>query len=126
MTIPWITYILLPLNLWLEVIVQGLMKGDYDMSKREEYQKLVRDQLDEWNKELEKLQADVEKAGKDAGEEMHRQVERLEYKISQGEDTLDEFTNTGEEALDEIVKGLDNAWDSLKEAFREAGGKFKD
>ncbi len=96
------------------------------MSKREEYQKLVRDQLDEWNEELDKLQADVEKAGQDAGEEMHRQVERLEYKISQGEEKLDELTKTAEEALDEIVEGLDSAWDSLKEAFREAGEKFKD
>ncbi len=96
------------------------------MSKRKEYQKLVRKQIKEWNEELEKLQADVEKAGKDAGEEMHRQVERLEYKISHGEEKLEELTEATEDALDEIIEGLDTAWDSMKEAFQQAAEKFKD
>lgn len=84
------------------------------MESKELYQKKVQAHLDEWKAEVDKLKAKAQGASAEAQIEWNKQIEFLEGKMKEGKAKLSELANTGDEA-----------WDSMKSAFRDALDKIK-
>ncbi len=95
------------------------------MSDRQLEEQKLRAQLDEWKADLDKLKAKAAKAGADAGLEMNRQVGALETKVADAERRLTELSRATDDAWGAIKKGADEAWTSLKSAFRSAASKYQ-
>ena len=103
---------------------------DAIMSKRNELLASFKDQIAEWEKDLEKLEDRIEHNLEDAQDELQVRYKEvlsdLKTKQRSAIDKAKELEEASEEAWDDIKSGLDMAWDSLKLGFLAARSEFED
>jgi chromosome segregation ATPase len=99
-------------------------KGN-SMSEREQYIEKVKAQLDQWNAEIEKLQAKADEAEADAKIEYEKQINELRAQRDKGEAKVKELQEASNGAWADMKAGFDRAWDSVSNAFENAKSRFK-
>ncbi len=92
--------------------------------KRDAYVKKVQAKLDEWNAEIDRLEAKAESAAADARVQYEEQIAKAKASRDDLRQKLGEIRKAGDEAWQELKSGLDQAWDSLSAAVKSARSKF--
>ena len=91
------------------------------MSNRDEFVTRLKGQIDEWNAQIDDLQA----AAKEASEEVRaRYEEGLETLLARRDEALDKLTQlqeSSEMAFEELRIGAEDVWQRTKDAFAAAG-----
>jgi len=95
------------------------------MSRKEAYEQKLQAQLDEWSAKIDKLKAKADSAEADAQLEYHKQIEELRSMQEAAANKLTELKDTGDDAWEDLKAGIDNAWDSLGDAWKSAASRFK-
>jgi chromosome segregation ATPase len=99
-------------------------KGDLIMDRKAFIGKLTA-QLKQWDGEIEKLEAKVEKAGSEAKAGYNRQIQELRSKKAAAQEKLEKIKRASEEAWERMKSGVEEAFDDVKNAFKSALSKFK-
>ena len=81
--------------------------------------------MDEWNVEIDKLQAKADQAEAEAKIEYHEQIEDLRAKRKEVEAKIAEVQQAGEGAWEDLKQGLENSWEILKGAFAKVKSRFE-
>jgi uncharacterized coiled-coil DUF342 family protein len=93
--------------------------------KRDAYVQHLKVKMDEWNVEIDMLQAKADQAKAEAKIEYHEQIEELRTKRKEIEDKMAELQQAGEGAWEDLKQGLENSWEILKGAFAKAKSRFE-
>lgn len=91
---------------------------------REVYVEKMKAKLDEWNAEIDKLEAKSRQAEADAKKVYQKQIESIKEKRRETRVNLDEMRQAGEGAWQDLKAGVENAAASLGEAIRSAQSRF--
>jgi chromosome segregation ATPase len=94
------------------------------MSMKQAYVEKVQARLNEWDAEIEKLKARADEAEADAKISYHKQIETLREEQRQAQAKLDELRAAGDDAWEYMKAGVQNAWDSLEQAAKDARSRF--
>ena len=95
------------------------------MGLKEDYQKELQEQLDEWGKEIDKLKAVAEKAKAGLQAEYYKEVEDLRCKQLAAQKKLHEVKEASGDAWEDLKEGVEGAWDSLSTGLKKAASRFK-
>ncbi len=94
------------------------------MTTRHEYIEKLKDKLDEWDADIDQIEANAQKATADIKFELEDQITSLKVKRDLARLKLAELMDSGEEAWQDIKEGADEAWSSLKDAIEKARSHF--
>ena len=95
------------------------------MSMKEEYQKELQVQLDEWGVEIDKLKGVAGKAKSGLQGEYYKEVEDLRCKQLEAQKKLHEMKEVSGDAWEDLKEGVEGAWDSLRKGVKSAVSRFK-
>ena len=95
------------------------------MEEKKDYQKLLEAQLAQWEIEIDKLNAQAQKAKVEVRLEYQKQIDELKRKQEAARTKLTELKGSAGEAWQELKVGAEHAFDELKKAFSSAKSKFK-
>jgi len=93
--------------------------------KRDAYVQKLKHQIDQWNGEIDKLQAQADKLGATAKAEMQKHVETLKAKRAELEEKMTPIQKAGEEAWEDLRGGTNQALKALGDAVAAAKSRFK-
>ena len=95
------------------------------MGLKEEYQKELQEQLDEWGKEIDKLKVVAGKAKAGLQGEYYKEVEDLRCKQLAAQQKLHEMKESSGDAWEDLKGGIELAWTALADAVKTAASRFK-
>jgi FtsZ-binding cell division protein ZapB len=81
--------------------------------------------MDEWNAEIDKLEAKGNQAAGDAKLAYQKQIEELKAKRSKAEQKTSELRQASGDAWEDLKDGVEEAWNSLGEAVKSAAGRIQ-
>jgi predicted RNase H-like nuclease (RuvC/YqgF family) len=93
--------------------------------KRDAYVQKLKAQLDEWNADINKLEAKADQAEVRAKIEYHKRIADLRARRKEVEDNIGELQQAGEGAWEDLKQGLENSWEILKASFTKAKSEFE-
>jgi len=93
--------------------------------KRDAYVQKLKAQLDEWNADINKLEAKADQAEAQAKIEYHKRIADLRARRKEVEDMIGELHQAGEGAWEDLKQGLENSWEILKASFTKAKSEFE-
>ena len=95
------------------------------MSTRHEYIEKFKQKLDEWDSDIDELEAKALKAKADLKYELEDQLHALRHKREIARLKMAEVKDSSEDAWEDLKEGADEAWSSLKEALEKAWSHYK-
>jgi uncharacterized coiled-coil DUF342 family protein len=94
------------------------------MSKRDEYVARLKEKLDDWNEDIDKLEAKADHVKEDVKEKYAEEIESVKKHRDIVKEKTMELVDSSEEAWQELKTGVEAAWDKLTEAIDRAHSKF--
>ena len=94
------------------------------MSKREEYVTKLKEKLDDWNEDIDKLEAKAEHVKDDVKDKYNEEVEAVRKQRDVIKEKATELIESSEDAWEELKTGVEAAWHQLTEAIDRAHSKF--
>jgi len=94
------------------------------MSKRDEYVEKLKGKLDEWNEDLDKLEAKSDHVKDDLKDKYQEELELVKKERDDIKTKATELFHASEEAWEELSVGIEVAWKKLTEAIDRAHSKF--
>lgn len=94
------------------------------MTKRDDYVKKLKAQLDVWNAEVTKWEAKAKSAQADVRTEYEKQLEVIRRQRSQAMERMRQVQAASGDAWLDLVRGADEAWSKMREAFEKARSHF--
>ncbi|MGB5677450.1 MAG: hypothetical protein WBN36_06525 [Gammaproteobacteria bacterium] len=95
------------------------------MTTRHEYIEKLKIKLDEWDNDIDELEAKALKTKSEVKYEVEDQVKSLRLKRDLARMKMSEIKDASEEAWEDLKEGADEAWLSLKEAMDKAWSHYK-
>jgi len=95
------------------------------MTTRHEYIEKFKEKLDEWDSDIDELEARAQRVKADIKFEAEDQMAGLRHKRDLARLKISEIRDASEEAWEDLKEGADDAWSSLKEALEHARSHFK-
>lgn len=95
------------------------------MSNREAYIRKFQAQLDEWNADIDKLEAKAQKSKADAKIEYQKHLEQLRAKRDNAASKLEELKSASDDAWEDVKRGAEDAWQTCSDAVKKAVSRFK-
>lgn len=95
------------------------------MGIKEEYQKELQEQLDEWGKEIDKLKVVADKAKTGLQGEYYKEIADLQSNKQAAQQKLDELKTSSGEAWEDLKGGIEISWDAMGNAIKSAISRFK-
>ena len=95
------------------------------MRSRDEWVEKAKGKLDEWNAELDRLEAKARTAKRERQAQYEQLVSRLKEYRNRAREELDEVQEAGDDAWDDLKEGAQNSWTALVEGFRAALEEFR-
>ncbi len=92
---------------------------------KDAYLEKLKAQLDEWNADLDKLDAKVRGATADAKIKYEKRMASIRERRDEATRKMAEIESAGENAWEQLKEGADDAWSRLKKAVKEAKSQFK-
>jgi chromosome segregation ATPase len=90
------------------------------MSERDAYVQKLKGQLDEWNAEIDKLEARAAQATGEAKLKLEEQMTSLRRQRGEAKARLAQLQGATDDAWEQLKTGLDDAWASLKDGIDRA------
>jgi hypothetical protein len=94
------------------------------MGIKEEYQKELQEQLDEWGVEIDKLKVVAGKAKSGLQGEYYKEVEDLRCKQLAAQKKLHEVKDASGDAWEDLKGGIEISWDAMGNAIKSAISRF--
>ena len=94
------------------------------MSKRDEYVEKLKVKLDEWNTDLDKLEAKAEHVKEDLKEKYHEEIKVAQQQRSDIKGKLKELISCSENAWEELKVGTEEVGEKLNQAIERVHSKF--
>lgn len=91
---------------------------------RDAYLEKAKAQLDEWNADLDKLEARAREAKADAKIKYDEQITAVRERRDNANQKFAEIQSASEDAWENLKQGAEDAWSSLKEAITKAKSQF--
>ncbi|HXQ41098.1 MAG TPA: hypothetical protein VN821_07520 [Candidatus Udaeobacter sp.] len=95
------------------------------MTARDAYMKKLKEQLDNWNSELSKLEAKARQPLAGMKDAYEKQLKELRERRGAMQQKMAEMQKAGDQAWDHVREGADKAWKAMEESFRKAWSDFK-
>ncbi len=95
------------------------------MSVKEEYQKKLQAQLDEWGTEIDKLKVVAGKAKTGLQGEYYKEIEGLRSQQLTAQKKLHELKGASGEAWEDLKTGIEISWNAMGTAIKSAISRFK-
>ncbi len=95
------------------------------MSNRDIYVKKLQAKLDEWNAEIDRLEAKARGTRADVQANLNQRVEEMRSKRAEMARRLEELRHASEGAWEDMKAGLELAWESLAESLKSAWSHFE-
>lgn len=95
------------------------------MTTRHEYIEKLKEKLDEWDCDIDELEAKAQKAKSDIKYEYEDQIKSLRLKRDLVQLKMSEIKDSSEEAWEDLKEGADEAWNNLKQALEKAWSHYK-
>lgn len=92
---------------------------------RSEFVEKLKVKLDEWNADIDALEARAQKAGTGLREESKVMVNELREKRDDIDSKLADFGDSMEEALSDVMEGIREAGEDLKASIADARNRFR-
>ena len=92
---------------------------------RDEFVTKFKDKLDEWNADIDKLEARAQKAGTGLRDESKAMLKELREKRDDIDSKLADFGDSMEVALQDVVEGFREAGEDLGAAIADARNRFR-
>ncbi len=86
------------------------------MSKRDEYIEKIKQQLDEWNSELDELEQKTKQAEGEAKRKLEEKVGEMRAHIDDAEAMVEKLLGAADELWEGIKLGVESAADKIREA----------
>ena len=93
--------------------------------KKEIYLKKLKAKMQEWNAEIDKLEAKAGQVKADVKIEYEKRIADLREKRKDFEDKLAEMKKAGDGTWEGLKQGLENSWEVLKTSFTKARSEFE-
>lgn len=97
-----------------------------NQEQKENYQRKIESQLDEWRADIDRLKEKARNATAEARVKYQENIDNLELKLDEGRARLKTLRESGGEAWDAVKEGADSIWDTMKATFAEVKEKLKD
>ncbi len=94
------------------------------MTTRHEYIEKFKEKLDEWDTDIDELEARAQQAKADMNNELDDQITSLRLKRDIARLKLSEIMDASEEAWEDVKGGAEEAWADLKDAMGKAKSHF--
>ncbi len=94
------------------------------MTTRHEYIEKFKEKLDEWDTDIDELEAKAQKAKAGMKNELDDQITSLRLKRDLARFKLSEIKDASEEAWEDVKGGAEEAWADLKDAMGKAKSHF--
>jgi len=95
------------------------------MADRDDYVEKLKSQLDHWNAETAKWEAQAKAAQAGMRAEYEKQLAAFRQRRDQAIEQLSKVQSASGEAWKELARGADEAWAKMSEAFEKAHSHFK-
>ncbi len=95
------------------------------MADRDEYVEKLKSQLDLWNTEMAKWEAQAKTTQAGMRAEYDKQLAAFRQKRDQAIEELTKVQSASGEAWKELARGADEVWAKMSEAFDKAHSHFK-
>lgn len=94
------------------------------MSNRDAFVDLMKARMDEWNAEIDVLEARARKTEASARVQGEEALKRLRERRDEFRARLEDLRKSGEGAWEDLRSGVSSAADSLRKALEQAGSHF--
>jgi chromosome segregation ATPase len=95
------------------------------MTTKNEYLDKLKCQLDEWQGDLEQLQAKAADAAGDVKAKYEAQMVELRAKLNEGQAKWEEFKDSADDLWDDVKEEAEEKWAALSKGFKESIEKVK-
>jgi len=95
------------------------------MNKRDEHVEKLKAQLDQWNAEMAKWEAQAKTAQASMRAEYEKQLAAFRQRRDHAIGELRKVQSASGDAWMELARGADEAWKKMHEAFEKARSQFK-
>jgi len=92
---------------------------------RDAYVQKLKAKMDEWNAEIDRIEAKADQADAESKIEYEKQLEDLRAKRRDLEEKIAKLQQAGDDAWEDLKAGIDSAWDALGNALKSAASRFK-
>jgi predicted nucleic acid-binding Zn-ribbon protein len=92
---------------------------------RQDYVNKIKEQLDNWNTQIDRMQEEARKAGDDAQRHYQEQLKEMRQRRDEAEEKMREARGASEKAWDDLSKSYVQAWHNIAEGFKNASRHFK-
>jgi len=94
------------------------------MKTKDEYINFLHKKINEWNSDIDRLLAKVERADAETKVELQDRIRMLQTKRDEIEAKIAELGQAGAGAWQDIKSGLDLAWEAMNVAVKSARNRF--
>jgi len=91
---------------------------------RDEYVKSLKSQLDQWNAEAAKWEAQAKQAQAGVQAEYERQLQQYRARRDEALAQLRKVQGASADAWADMMRGTEEAWKKMQEAFTQASSRF--
>ena len=95
------------------------------MSDKKDFTARARQQLEDWDYQLDRLSARLNDLRDEWRDEAREKLNEMKGRRSEFEEKLERLESHGDDAWDDIKAGLEIAWDGLKTGFLAAKSEFE-
>lgn len=96
------------------------------MSKRDEFVAQMQAKLEEWNAEIDELEARARKQKAQATADYHARLAELKGKRDEAAEKLKEVQNASEDAWESLKTGAERIWDDVKQTVQDTKKAFSE
>ncbi|MGY6275468.1 sll1863 family stress response protein [Methylomonas sp. MgM2] len=94
------------------------------MTNRDQYVAKMKAKLDEWNADIDRLEAKTKNTAADARIGLQKEIQAIKAQRGELVSKLEEVENASEEAWEDIKTGAESAWRSFSNAVKSAADRF--
>ncbi|AFL68350.1 hypothetical protein [Sulfurospirillum barnesii] len=94
------------------------------MSDKTVYEQHIKAHFDECSAKVDAFKEEASKANETAQIEMHKHIQYLEEKMSEGKAKLDQLVCASEEKFESMKKEVESIWQSTKSTLHHASKHF--
>ena len=95
------------------------------MTTRDAYLEKLKSQLDEWGKDIDRLDRETSKADAKAKIKYEEQINELRQNVEEAQQTLTTIRDANENTWEDLKQGAETIWDLYKNSFKKAKSEFK-
>jgi uncharacterized coiled-coil DUF342 family protein len=94
------------------------------ITRRDEYVAKMKAKLDEWNTQIDELEAKARQAKAQVAQEHQERIVDLKRKRDQAQEKLKEVQEAGEDAWKTLTSGAERVWENMASTLRESKDAF--